>query len=269
MVQPHTPMSMVYGPVQSWRFGRSLGIDPIGTTSVCSYNCVYCQLGHIERLQSDRQCFVPTEQIHQDLLAFAPWDVDAITLSGSGEPTLALNLGEIITMAQQVTQRPVGVLTNGSLLSDPQVQHDLGQADAVAVKLDAVQPTLWGRINRPVAPASLPELWDGIQAFRQSYKGHLAIQTMVLSPWDEASQATYVQLMKAIAPDEIQINTPTRAQPDRHVLSARGNAPNYSPSDSLRRFKFLSFDVLQQMSDRIQAATQIPTRCPEPDLLTR
>jgi wyosine [tRNA(Phe)-imidazoG37] synthetase (radical SAM superfamily) len=258
---------MVYGPVQSWRFGRSLGIDPIGAVSVCSYDCVYCQLGGIERLQGDRQWFVPTAQIVQDLQPFAPWAVDILTLSGSGEPTLALNLGDIITQAQQITQRPVGVLTNGSLLNDPQVQQELAQADRVAIKLDAVQPEDWHRINRPVAPADLPTLWRGITDFRRIYTGHLALQTMVLSPWDEASQQTYIDLITAIAPDEIQLNTPTRPKPLQHQLDARSNTPDLREQGH-RRLRPVSPEVLQSMGDRIQAATQIPTRCPPMALLT-
>lgn len=87
-----SPFTSVYGPVSSWRYGRSLGVDPIGQVSICSFNCVYCQLGEIEKKTSDRAIYIPTEQIIQDLKTFAPWDVDVITLSGSGEPTLALNL---------------------------------------------------------------------------------------------------------------------------------------------------------------------------------
>ena len=82
----------VYGPVASWRFGSSLGIDPIGLVSTCSFNCAYCQLGEIEQKTEQRRIFITSEQISRDLSAFAPWDVDIVTLSGSGEPTLALNL---------------------------------------------------------------------------------------------------------------------------------------------------------------------------------
>jgi wyosine [tRNA(Phe)-imidazoG37] synthetase (radical SAM superfamily) len=83
MANATLPFISVYGPVQSWRFGRSLGIDPIGPISTCSFNCVYCQLGEIEVCTAERQIFIPTEQIIQDLQAFAPWEVDVVTLSGS------------------------------------------------------------------------------------------------------------------------------------------------------------------------------------------
>ena len=101
----------VYGPVSSWRFGRSLGIDPIGPSSTCSFNCVYCQLGEIQNHTALRQVLISTEQILEDLEKFAPWDVDVVTLSGSGEPTLALNLREILAAVKETTGRTTVVFT--------------------------------------------------------------------------------------------------------------------------------------------------------------
>ena len=111
----------VYGPVKSWRYGRSLGIDPIGKISTCSFNCVYCQLGEIEQKISDRSVYVSTTEILLNLQKFAPWDVDIITLSGSGEPTLALNLKEILQETKNLTNKPILVLTNGTTLTNPEV----------------------------------------------------------------------------------------------------------------------------------------------------
>jgi wyosine [tRNA(Phe)-imidazoG37] synthetase (radical SAM superfamily) len=257
-----TTHATVYGPVQSWRFGRSLGIDPIGETSVCSYHCVYCQLGVIEKLQCDCQVFVESDRIQRDLQTFAPWDVDIITISGSGEPTLALNLGDIIRQTQAKTQRPVGVLTNGSLLDDPQVRDELAAANTVAVKLDAMLTEQWRRINRPVSDLRLTTLWAGLEAFRQQYRGRLAIQTMLLSPWNAANQTAYIHLMRAIAPDEIQLNTPTRPKPNQRLLDARGNDASDRHRDLMQWIKPVSIQDLKAMSDRITAETHIPTRYP-------
>ena len=116
---PPPVFSAVYGPVQSWRYGRSLGIDPIGQVSTCSFNFVYCQLGEIEIKTQQRQIYVPTSDILQGLEYFDPLYVDVITLSGSGEPTLAANLGEILKGIKTLTQRSILVLTNGTPLSDP------------------------------------------------------------------------------------------------------------------------------------------------------
>ena len=86
-------VSTIYGPVDSWRFGRSLGVDLILVSSVCSFNCVYCQLGNIQEITAGRRLFVPTERVMEDLRASDWRGSDIVTFSGSGEPTLALNLG--------------------------------------------------------------------------------------------------------------------------------------------------------------------------------
>ncbi len=251
----------VYGPVHSWRYGRSLGIDPIGSVSTCSFDCVYCQLGEIVQKVSDRQLFIPTTQILHDLQAFAPWDVDAITLSGSGEPTLAMNLPEIIQGVKDLTHKPVGVLTNGTLLADPTVQRDLAIADQVAVKLDAVTPDQLRRVNRPVQAMDLAQQWVGFEQFRQQYHGQFAIQTMILTPWTEAEQTTYISLMQRLQPNEIQLNSPTRARPLTHQLDARGNE---LPTDvyPVRSLKLVSQEVLIDFAERIQQQTGISVRYP-------
>lgn len=264
-----TQFQSVYGPVQSWRFGRSLGIDPIGTISRCSFDCVYCQLGEIEDKRSDRQCFVPTEDIRRDLQAYAPWDeVDYVTISGSGEPTLALNLGEILTAAKEITQKPTAVLTNGSLLHDPQVRKELAIADAVAVKLDAIRPEMWERVNRPAERLQWATQWSSLLAFRQEYAGRLLIQTMLLAPWSEADQVYYIERMQQLRPDEIQLNTPTRPKGMGHHLDARANHPMSETPYPARSLKPLTRETLEDFRNHLSNATHIPVRIPDVNTLT-
>jgi wyosine [tRNA(Phe)-imidazoG37] synthetase (radical SAM superfamily) len=260
--QSTTTFTSVYGPVDSWRYGRSLGIDPIGLQSTCSFNCVYCQLGEIQVRTSQRQVFVPTEKIVQDLQAFAPWHVDVVSLSGNGEPTLALNLAEIISQVKEMTHKPVLVLTNGTLLGDPEVQAALALADKVSVKLDAVNPDQLRRVNRPVMEVDWLKIWTGIQEFRQGYPGHIGLQTMLLTPPNQLSQDSYMQLVRSLHPDEIQLNTPTRPKPLTHQLDGRGNhTPTESRPYPVQQLKQVSGDVLQTFAAKIQDATTIPVRC--------
>lgn len=263
MNSTQTPtFSSVYGPVTSWRYGRSLGIDPIGSISTCSFNCVYCQLGEIERQTRDRAIYVPTAQILQDLEKFAPWDVDVITLSGSGEPTLALNLGEILTAIAQLTNRPTLVLTNATLLNDPQVRAELAIADRVSIKVDAVSAKRWQGIDRPVAGIELPEFLQAIAGFRTEYKGQFGIQTMLLSPWDSATKAEYIRLMRSLSPDEIQLNTPTRPKPVTRQLDGRGN---HTMADDrpypVQILQSVSPEILQEFAREIGEATGLNVRC--------
>ncbi|MCU0550887.1 MAG: radical SAM protein [Leptolyngbya sp. Prado105] len=251
----------VYGPVKSWRFGRSLGIDPIGAISTCSFNCVYCQLGEMQQQNADRQVFVSTKRIRQDLLCFQPWNIDVVTLSGSGEPTLARNLGEIIAMAKILTEKPVGVLTNGSLLENPLVCAELAIADFVAIKIDAVSEQQFQSINRPIKRLTLDRIWSGLTQFRHRYRGKLAIQTMLLAPWHEQDQINYITHLQALCPQEVQLNTPTRPKPLEHQLDARGNHELLQPYP-VRSLKAVSEEVLEQFRDRIQAVLDVPVRYP-------
>jgi wyosine [tRNA(Phe)-imidazoG37] synthetase (radical SAM superfamily) len=193
--------------------------------------------------------------------------VDVITLSGSGEPTLALNLAEILTTVKTLTDRPLVVLTNGTLLNDGAVREALALADQVAVKLDAVTPEQLRRVNRPLEGIHLSEILAGLQRFRHDYpQQFLAIQTMLLSRWDETAQATYMRWMQALSPDEIQLNTPTRPKPLTHHLEGRGNHPwesqQQTPAVPVQKLKCVSAATLQEFAAHIQQTIGIPVRYP-------
>ncbi len=265
MTQFKQSFSTVYGPVQSWRFGRSLGIDPIGLRSTCSFNCVYCQLGIIQDQTMTRSRFVETQQIVEELKQIDPVKTpyDVVTLSGSGEPTLALNLAEIITQAKTITGRPVVVLTNGSLLGDREVQAALNLADQVAVKLDAVSVKQLQRVNRPTREMQCSDLFAHLQFFADHYWGELALQTMVLSPWSAPEKAQYIEMLQQYQPDEVQLNAPARPQPKTRQLEARGNAPFETSSSALQTLQCVTTTTLQDFAEEIERLTGIPTRYPQ------
>jgi len=266
-----TQCSAVYGPVKSWRFGLSLGIDPIGVISTCSFNCIYCQLGEIQKHTTQRQIFVHTAQILQELQAITSWDgVDVVTLSGSGEPTLALNLGDILAVAKRVTGLPTVVLTNSTLLGDPSVRSYLSSADMVAVKLDVLTSKQLHQVNRPVAGIDLADILNGIELFRQEYRGFLAIQTMLLSPPSATMQAEYIQILQRLNPDEIQLNIPSRPRAIKRNLETRGNefsaqtegrqGDESKLNNISRKLTCVNTDIVQTFATRIQEATNIPVR---------
>jgi len=211
---------------------------------------------------SDRAIFVPTDRILQDLQTYAPWDVDVITLSGSGEPTLALNLGDIITGIGTLTGKPVAVLTNSTLLGDASVRQALASADKVSLKLDAASSDRLRRVNRPAPGIALDEILAAARQFRSDFSGELAIQTMILVPWDEGDRAEYIEQMRVISPDEIQLNTPSRPKPLQHELDARGNHSADDRPYEVRTFRQVSDRVLHEFSEEIRAATGIPVRYP-------
>lgn len=212
--------SCVYGPVQSWRLGTSLGVDPILSHPACSFRCIYCQLGSQEPTTTDRERFVNLDWLVEDLKVFKPFEVDNLTFAGSGEPTLADNLGVLIREAKKVTGLPVVILTNGSLLHQAEVRRDLQGADLVCCKLDAGNPASFARINRPHSDVSFLDIFRGIHALCQDMPGKVRLQVMV-SPMNiqELDQlGKWIPLLGGI---DVDLTTPSRRVPEKWNLEHR------------------------------------------------
>ncbi|NIV39427.1 MAG: radical SAM protein, partial [Anaerolineae bacterium] len=211
-------MGVLYGPVPSWRLGRSLGIDLLpGRGKICSFDCVYCQLGRTSRFTVERQVYVEMEKLKRDLdaLPLTAADVDYLTFSGTGEPTLAANLGEAIDLVRSrpaLQGVPVAVLTNATLLSRSDVCRDLAHADLVVAKLDVPDEALFRTVNRPFAGVSWVQVVKGIQEFRQQFGGRLALQMMFIGA-NRRRADEMATLARSLNPDEVQLNTPLRASP--------------------------------------------------------
>jgi len=246
--------STVYGPVQSWRVGRSLGIDLLCVNSICSFRCVYCQLGRINVPTATRKVFVPTEQVLADLKRSAWREADIITLSGSGEPTLAANLGAVLREIKSLTGKPVLVLTNSAHLHDPQVRRELRAADKIFCKLDAASEVVFRRLNRPVAGVTLGTVIEGIGKLRAEYAGSFGIQLMLL-PWNAHQVHEFARILRSLRPDEVQLNAPTRTIPRAWSSSARGNLP---PQDERGvRLKQLGREVFAQTAATLRGLTSL------------
>lgn len=203
-------MSIIYGPVPSWRLGRSLGIDLLpGRGKTCCFDCIYCQLGITTQRQVERGHFVLLSTLSEELAAARGVAADCVTFSGTGEPTLAENLGRAIEMARKGLGLPVAVLTNSALMIRKDVRDDLSKADLVVAKLDAPNERLLRLINRPAPGLSFQQIVDGLKSFRSQWKGRLAIQMMFLSA-NERDAGEMAAIVAGLAPDEVQINTPLR-----------------------------------------------------------
>jgi len=202
--------SIVYGPVPSWRLGRSLGVDMVSQPEkTCSFDCAYCQLGRTRQHTAERREFVPISRLVAELEALPQLDLDYVTFSGTAEPTLAANLGEAIVAVKDRLSPPVAVLTNSSLMSDPEVRRALGYADQVVAKLDAPSEELLCLINRPVRAITLEKILAALHSFRRDYKGHLALQMMFYQANQDQAEAL-AALARELDPYEIEVNTPLR-----------------------------------------------------------
>jgi wyosine [tRNA(Phe)-imidazoG37] synthetase (radical SAM superfamily) len=202
--------SVIYGPVSSWRLGRSLGVDMLsGQQKLCSFDCVYCQLGSTVRPVARRKEFVSLERLAQELAAIGHVDVDYATFSGMGEPTLASNLGEAIELVRSNLKVPVAVLTNSSLMVRQDVRDELARADVVLAKLDAPDEAIFRKVNRPRIRCRLSDIMEALRLFRSTYRGKLAIAMMFIEA-NKDRAAEMVRLARELSPDEVQINTPLR-----------------------------------------------------------
>ncbi|HUU50697.1 MAG TPA: radical SAM protein [Nitrospinota bacterium] len=200
----------IYGPVSSWRLGRSLGIDPISSKEkVCTFDCVYCQLGETFKFDNMRKIYVKTSEIIKEINRVPKIPIDHITFSGRGEPTLAKNLGEMIEAIKSFRSEKIAVLTNSSLMEREDVQRDLLKADFVVAKLDACYEELFMKINRPMWGIFFDFVLSGIKKFRAEYHGRFALQIMFIEE-NKNSCEKLAKIVKEIEPDEVQINTPLR-----------------------------------------------------------
>ncbi|NQT95777.1 MAG: radical SAM protein [Candidatus Omnitrophica bacterium] len=203
-------LKYIYGPVASWRLGRSLGVDPLsGKNKVCTFNCTYCQVGKTRPSPAKRKVFVSTKKLLNEIGSLKPLKIDYITFSGMGEPTLAKNLGQIIKTIKRKRKEKIAIFTNASLISKKAVQKDLMLADFVSIKLDAHNEKLFRIISKPSTGIRLKNIIKGIKEFQKKYKGKLALQVM-FTHQNKRYAKELAELVKDIDPDKVQINTPLR-----------------------------------------------------------
>ena len=209
-------MSCVFGPVPSRRLGRSLGVDVV-PFKTCTYDCIYCQLGRTNCKTIERREWVPLDDILQEVESRLSSRPDYITLSGSGEPTLFSRLGDLIAGIKSMTDIPVALLTNGSLLGLPEVRAAIGNVDLLIPSLDAGDEAMFQEVNRPYEGLTFNGVIDALVTSREVHRGPYWLEVFLLA----GLTATEVEVKKLaeyanlIKPDRIQINTVTRPPAER------------------------------------------------------
>lgn len=204
----------VFGPVPSRRLGRSLGVDLV-PHKVCSLDCVYCECGATTRWELERSEFVPTEAVLAEVdrvLGEGP-HLDFVTFSGSGEPTLSSALGRVIQHLQQnFPKYPLALLTNGTLLWQPEVRREVAPVQLVKVSIDAVSEGAFLRVNRPHPDLPLSRMLDGIRTFAAEFRGRFWIEVFLVpgandDPSHLAELARFVATLRA---EKVQLNSVDR-----------------------------------------------------------
>lgn len=227
---------IAFGPVPSRRLGKSMGINNIAAPKVCSYNCIYCQVGTTKHLSASRQNFYSPQQIAEQVEIHlkktsdqnAP---DYLTFVSNGEPTLDKNIGQTIMLLRQFNI-PIAVITNGSLLIDRSVGIDLQLADWVSVKIDAPDAATWKNINRAHYMLDFEQVQEGIKLFANQFEGTLCTETMLLRGINDNPETLQklADIAASIGPHKAYLSIPVRPPaessakiPDETVLTSAWN----------------------------------------------
>lgn len=204
-------MKYTYGPIHSRRLGLSLGVN-ITPGRVCSLNCIYCEESIPTRtLTLERAEYAPTNKVIEEIKTKADKDLDYITFSGEGEPTLHSKLGYIIRGIKEL-EIPVAVLTNSTLLHLESVRNDLKEASLVVPSLDAIFEKSFHKINRPCPEINLKTLLEGFEKFCLEYKGKILVEILLVHGINDTSEEVkeLASFVSNLPINGIQLNTLSR-----------------------------------------------------------
>jgi wyosine [tRNA(Phe)-imidazoG37] synthetase (radical SAM superfamily) len=215
---------ITFGPVPSRRLGRSLGINNI-PPKVCTYACVYCQVGKTTRMQVDRAQFYDPEEIYMDVRKKVEKaqkkgeSVDYLTFVPDGEPTLDANLGRTIELLKPLGFK-IAVITNGSLIWREDVRADLAKADWVSFKIDSTIEKIWRRINRPQRMLKPEAIWAGLIEFADGYSGILVTETMLVKSLNDSAKSfrKIASFLNHLQPVKAYLAIPTRPPAKKWVI---------------------------------------------------
>ena len=223
---------IAFGPVPSRRLGRSLGINNI-PPKICSFACVYCQLGRTLKMQVERRAFYEPENVLRDVLdkvekaIESGESIDYLTFVPDGEPTLDVNLGrEIDLLAPLDIKR--AVISNSSLLWRQDVRDDLMKADWVSLKVDAVEEGVWRQVDRPHGSLELAAVLDGMTEFAESFSGELVTETMLVRGVNDGADCVgeIADFLARLKPARAYLAIPTRPPAEVWVRPPREEAIN-------------------------------------------
>ena len=225
-------LPLVYGPVQSRRHGRSLGLN-LGKpgAKACSWSCLYCQCGFGTRTDQDSTPLTPKEiaaQVKAKLFEVGP--VDAITLAGNTEPGLYPQLKELIRQLKILRYASRGewkimILSNGSELDSPEVRDAFSRADQAWLKLDVAKEQDFSRLSRPLQGG----LAEHITRLRQMRP--LRVQTLLwgcstrpeLSNSHPSQLAALANLLGELQPQAVRLYTLDREPAFRELEPVSGS----------------------------------------------
>jgi len=224
MHKEHQEYKYLFGPVPSRRLGVSLGVD-LMPHKTCSLDCIYCECGKTTCLTLQRDEYTSVDRIKKELDCFLSDDpaLDHITFSGSGEPLLHSRIREIVYFIKnEFPQYKLALLTNGTMLSNPEVREDIIDIDIVKVSVDTVSEDIFVKLNRPHSDLNVKTVIDGLISFKKILKKQLWIEFFLVPGIndDENEIKSINEVLKSIHPNSIHVNTLDRPGAEKWVQAA-------------------------------------------------
>jgi wyosine [tRNA(Phe)-imidazoG37] synthetase (radical SAM superfamily) len=170
--------NIIFGPINSRRFGMSLGIDLSPKIKQCNFDCLYCELAPMATVDSQNDV-LDVEEIITELKLHLNQSIDVITLTANGEPTLYPNLLKLIEEIDKIKNKTKTlILTNSATLIDSGVFESLLKLDQVKLSLDAISDDIFKKIDRPHKNINIKEIVTQLKKFSEVYKGELFIEIL-------------------------------------------------------------------------------------------
>jgi wyosine [tRNA(Phe)-imidazoG37] synthetase (radical SAM superfamily) len=237
---------ITFGPVPSRRLGRSLGINNI-PPKLCSYSCVYCQVGRTLNIQVERRAFYEPEKILEEALDRVKKakeigeEIDYLTFVPDGEPTLDVNIGRTIELLKPLGIK-IAVITNGSLIWREDVRDELMKADWVSLKVDSTIEKIWRKTNRPHKSLQLDAILDGMLEFKKTYHGELVTETMLAKGMNDGDEnlIAVAGFLSRLQPVRAYLSIPTRPPAEKRV---------HSPDEEVIN---KAYQILSKQADQVE-----------------
>jgi len=204
----------VFGPITSRRFGQSLGIDLSPDTKQCNFDCIYCELKGakpVDTIQNPPSVKEVVTSVKEALKKYK--DIDVITLTANGEPTLYPYLKELVKELHMIKgNAKLLILSNGATVTCKDVRETLREIDIVKLSLDCVSQKCFKKIDRPIEGLHVRDIIEGIKEFRKIYNKELVLEVLVVAGInDKESEFQALQkVLEEIKPDRIDISTVDR-----------------------------------------------------------
>jgi len=203
--------TLIFGPINSRRFGMSLGIDLSPKQKSCNFDCVYCELKGakpVEEIENPPSIDGIISALKEALKVHQ--NIDVITLTANGEPTLYPHLKELVAKVNEIKGKAKTlILSNGSGARDQKICEALQGLDIVKFSLDSAVQSTFKKIDRNKSGIEINELIKAMAKFRKEFKGELVLEILVVAGFNDKEEEfmTVNEAINEIAPHRVDVGT--------------------------------------------------------------